>query len=64
MHSRSLEAVYYVISARTHLGDDDFLVGSIEADDPLAHIEDHGAHHPLPCLQRGENKNVYVNINT
>lgn len=41
-----------VFLANTHLGDHHLLVGSIETNDPFAHVEDHGAHHPLPRLER------------
>lgn len=40
--------------AHTHLSDDHFLVGSIDANKPLAHVENHGSQHPLPCLQTGK----------
>lgn len=42
----------YFIWAHTDLGDNHFLVGSIDADDPLTQIEDHGTHHPLPGLEK------------
>lgn len=43
-----------LFKTHTHLGDDHFLVGSIEANEPLAHIENHGTHHPLPRLEKGK----------
>lgn len=41
-----------IFLANTHLGDHHLLVGAIETNDPFAHVEDHGAHHPLPRLEK------------
>lgn len=40
-----------LIEELTDLCDDHFLVRSIDADQPLTQIEEHGPHHPLPGLR-------------
>lgn len=45
-----------LVLALTDLCDDHFLVWSIDADEPLAQVEEHGAHHPLPGLRGGKKR--------
>lgn len=49
-----LKNVYQCNWGRTDLSNDHFLMGSVDADDPLTHIQDHGTQHPLPCLEKGK----------
>ena len=54
VHCLGKKANKYEILKKTDLGDDHLLLGSEETHQPLTHVEDHGAHHPLPCLQQGQ----------
>lgn len=43
----------------TDLGDDHLLLGAVESDQSLTHIQDHRPHHPLPCLKRKPTEKMF-----